>query len=246
MCKPSLMLNWDSFQFHTLSCNKCHYNANTIADEFEFVCAWGSMLVKSWQESLFACYLWDCYPSSAAGPSRCRRRRQHHFFQPGFHPSTVGDECTNEEPDSESHDPPQHHLSLSVSHRIFLINCGWHFMSGEERRGGSCCTVDIGAPYMPCWLTVVCCLQGMPDRMLCAVLEQFQLYFSRWYVCFVFVWVCPYMTVEHENGFFFIYFNLNLFYFVSFIYTHTFMSYLLLSVNLCVDMVKIESDLCDR
>lgn len=25
----------------------------------------------------------------------------------------------------------------------------------------------------------------MPDRMLCAVLEQFQLYFSRWYVRFV-------------------------------------------------------------
>lgn len=44
---------------------------------------------------------------------------------------------------------------------------------------------------MPCWLTVVCCLQGMPDRMFCAVLEQFQLYFSRWYVCFVSVWVCP-------------------------------------------------------
>lgn len=41
-------------------------------------------------------------------------------------------------------------------------------------------------PYKPwCWLTVVCYLQGMPDRMLCAVLEQFQLYFSLWYVRFV-------------------------------------------------------------
>lgn len=45
-------------------------------------------------------------------------------------------------------------------------------------------TVHV-TPYMPCWLTVVCYLQGMPDRMLCAVLEQFQLYFSRWYVRFV-------------------------------------------------------------
>lgn len=31
----------------------------------------------------------------------------------------------------------------------------------------------------------MCYLQGMPDRMLCAVLEQFQLYFSLWYVRFV-------------------------------------------------------------
>lgn len=53
-------------------------------------------------------------------------------------------------------------------------------------------TVDVGIvhahciPYMPWgWLTVMCYLQGMPDRMLCAVLEQFQLYFSLWYVCFV-------------------------------------------------------------
>ncbi|KTF89766.1 hypothetical protein cypCar_00022040, partial [Cyprinus carpio] len=34
-------------------------------------------------------------------------------------------------------------------------------------------------------LTAILQQPGMPDRMLCAVLEQFQLYFSRWYVRFV-------------------------------------------------------------
>lgn len=61
-------------------------------------------------------------------------------------------------------------------------------------------TVNV-PPYMPCWLTVVCYLQGMPDRMLCAVLEQFQLYFSRWYVRFVSVSVSyPCIIVHCENG----------------------------------------------
>lgn len=107
-------------------------------------------------------------------------------------------------------------LTPYIPHQLWLAFYVW---GGKE--GGSCCTVDIGAPYMPCWLTVVCCLQGMPDRMLCAVLEQFQLYFSRWYVCFVSVWVCLYMTVEHKEGFFFIWFHLNLFYlYFVFIYLH--------------------------
>lgn len=56
--------------------------------------------------------------------------------------------------------------------------------------------------HMPCWLTVVCYLQGMPDRMLCAVLEQFQLYFSRWYVRFVSVsvWYPCFIIVLGKNG----------------------------------------------
>lgn len=56
--------------------------------------------------------------------------------------------------------------------------------------------------HIPCWLTVVCYLQGMPDRMLCAVLEQFQLYFSRWYVRFVSVsvWYSCFSTVLRKNG----------------------------------------------
>lgn len=62
-------------------------------------------------------------------------------------------------------------------------------------------------PYKPwCWLTVVCYLQGMPDRMLCAVLEQFQLYFSLWYVRFVSIqnhfFLCSYVETACTLFFF--------------------------------------------
>lgn len=113
-------------------------------------------------------------------------------------PLCPGDERTNEEPHSESRwsftTPSSSTTPQSVSQSLTHPQSVLHICL-DVRRGGHFClyerTVDVSSvvyctPYKPwCWLTVVCYLQDMPDRMLCAVLEQFQLYFSLWYVRFV-------------------------------------------------------------
>lgn len=66
----------------------------------------------------------------------------------------------------------------------------------------------------------MCYLQGMPDRMLCAVLEQFQLYFSLWYVRFVSIYSvissCVLMARQpvHIFALFFLFFVGFLFFFL--------------------------------